>query len=237
VIILTDIRKTFNIGELNEFTAIDGVVLTIEAGKLTVLKGPSGSGKTTLLGIIGCMLRPTSGRIELCIKAPWASDEEGSTSFESTSLPERFLAEIRRNTFGFIFQQFNLIRGITALENVMLPAYPAGEGHTVLRGKALALLDRFNILSKALTKVEYLSGGEAQRVTIARALMNNPAVIIADEPTAHLDTMLSHELMGIISELKEQGKTVVIASHDPIVYGCPAVDRVVTIRDGKVETV
>ena len=233
---LTDIRKTFNMGRPNEFAAIDGVDLTIEKGKLTVLKGPSGSGKTTLLGIIGCMLRPTSGRMRLCMAAPWVSGDARNAGFEATSLPERFLTEIRRTTFGFIFQQFNLVRGITALENVMLPAYPAGEAYRVLEKRALGLLDRLNISSKASTKVEYLSGGEAQRVTIARALINNPAVIIADEPTAHLDTRLSHELMEIISRLKGQGKTAVIASHDPIVYECPAVDRVITIRDGKLES-
>ena len=111
---VTEISKVYNAGRPNEFTAVNEVSLTVNLGEVTVLKGPSGSGKTTLLGILGCMVRPTSGRILL-------SDRE------ITSLPERFLTEIRRETFGFIFQQFNLIKGLTALENVMIPAYPTGE--------------------------------------------------------------------------------------------------------------
>jgi putative ABC transport system ATP-binding protein len=215
-----DIRKVFNAGRPNEFVAIDGVSLAIEQRKITVLKGPSGSGKTTLLGVLGCMARPTSGRIILSER-------------EITSLPERFLTEIRRTTFGFVFQQFNLIKGITALENVILPAYPIGESPVVLKKRAMELLSLFNLSQKAYSKVEWLSGGEAQRASIARALMNNPEVIIADEPTANLDTRLSRELMEIVGNLKRRGKTVIIASHDPIVYDSAIVDRVVEMRDGK----
>jgi putative ABC transport system ATP-binding protein len=218
---LKDVRKVFNSGKPNEFVALSGVSLTVDAFGVTVLKGPSGSGKTTLLSILGCMARPTSGRITLRDR-------------EITSLPERFLTEIRRRTFGFIFQQFNLIKGITALENVMLPAYPDGEGSVSLRARALDLLGVFNLSSKAKAKVEWLSGGEIQRVAIARALINNPEIIIADEPTAHLDTKLSVEFMEIMKSLKEDGKTIIMASHDPIVYEAGIVDRVVEMRDGKV---
>jgi putative ABC transport system ATP-binding protein len=153
---------------------------------------------------------------------------------EITSLPEKFLTEIRRTTFGFVFQQFNLIRGITVLENVILPAYPLGESPVILKKRAMELLSLFNLSQKASSKVEWLSGGEAQRASIARALMNNPEVIIADEPTANLDTRLSRELMEIVGNLKRRGKTVIIASHDPIVYDSPIVDRVVEMRDGKI---
>ena len=218
---LREIRKVFNAGKPNEFLALDGINLTIEAQRVTVLKGPSGSGKTTLLSILGCMARPTAGRIML----------QGR---ELTSLPERFLTEIRRQSFGFIFQQFNLIRGISVLENVMLPAYPLGERFSALKERAVSLLEMFNLVSKATYKVEWLSGGEAQRVAISRALINNPAVIIADEPTAHLDTKLSREFMDIIRNFKAAGKTILIASHDPIVHESPVVDRVVEMRDGKV---
>jgi len=229
---LRDIRKVFNIGRPNEFVAVDGISLTIEDNRITVLKGPSGSGKTTLLGILGCMLRPTSGRVKIHgVKAPWIKAPEAG--LEVTSLPERFLTEIRRNTFGFIFQQFNLIKGITALENIMLPAYPCS-ARAVFRKRALELLELFDLSRKEHTKIEYLSGGEAQRVAIARALINNPSVIIADEPTAHLDTKLSEELMETMQRLKEAGKTAVIASHDPIVFASSIVDRVVQIRDGRV---
>ncbi|UCF93428.1 MAG: ABC transporter ATP-binding protein, partial [Desulfobacterales bacterium] len=178
-------------------------------------------GKTTLLSILGCMARPTSGRIMLGER-------------EITSLPERFLTEIRCRTFGFIFQQFNLIKGITALENVMIPAYPSGEKYASLKARAMRLLEIFDLARKATSKIEWLSGGEAQRVTIARALINNPSVVIADEPTAHLDTKLSEELMNIIEKLKNEGKTVLVASHDPIVHDAAMVDRVVAMRDGKI---
>ena len=218
---LSNIRKVFNMGKPNEFTAIDGVDLAVESQKVTVLKGPSGSGKTTLLSLIGCMARPTAGRITLFER-------------EITSLPERFLTEIRRSTFGFIFQQFNLIKGITAVENVMVPAYPLGEKHTSLKNRAMSLLEVFNVSGKAYSRVEWLSGGEAQRVTIARALINNPSIIIADEPTAHLDTKLSLEFMDYVKILKEDGKTVIVASHDPIVHESRIVDRVVEMRDGKI---
>jgi putative ABC transport system ATP-binding protein len=219
---LKDIRKIFNSGKPNEFSAVQGVSLAIEARKATVLKGPSGSGKTTLLSLIGCMARPTAGRI-------WLFDKE------ITSLPERFLTEIRRKTFGFIFQQFNLVKGITALENAMLPAYPLGENFSSIKRRALELFQLFNIAPKAYSRVEWLSGGEAQRVTIVRALMNNPSVIIADEPTAHLDTKLSLEFMDILGKLKEDGKTLILASHDPLVYESSVVDRVVNVRDGRIE--
>ena len=216
---LQDIQKTFNKGKPNEYVAVRHVSLTVEPNLVTVLKGPSGSGKTTLLSLLGCMARPTSGRIFL----------DGR---EITSLPERFLTEIRRRTYGFIFQQFNLVRGITVLENIMLPAYPTGERRSVLRDRAMELLELFSMARKAQARVEWLSGGESQRVAIARALINDPAYIIADEPTAHLDTALSHEFMEIVATLKERGKTVIMASHDPIVYGEGLVDRIVGVRDG-----
>ena len=219
---LINIRKVFNQGKPNEFVAIHGVNLLINPHQVTVFKGPSGSGKTTLLSVIGCMARPTSGRIML-------------SGREITSLPERFLTEIRQKTFGFIFQQFNLIKGVTALENAMLPAYPSGEKHASLKKRAMSLFDLFDLSSKASSRVEWLSGGEAQRVTIVRALINNPSVIIADEPTAHLDTKLSQEFMEIVARMKAEQKTVLIASHDPLVYESSFIDRVINVRDGNIE--
>ncbi|MBI4764829.1 MAG: ABC transporter ATP-binding protein [Deltaproteobacteria bacterium] len=219
---LLNVSKTFNTGKSNEFTAVRGVSLPIDFKQVTVFRGPSGSGKTTLLSLIGCMARPTSGRITL-------------SGREITSLPERFLTQIRQKTFGFIFQQFNLIKGVTALENAMLPAYPSGEKYLSLKKRALHLFDLLNLSTKATSKVEWLSGGEAQRVTIARALINDPSIIIADEPTAHLDTKLSQEFMEVVAQLKEDQKTVLIASHDPLVYESPVIDRVINFRDGRLE--
>jgi putative ABC transport system ATP-binding protein len=217
---LKHITKIFNRHRPDEFVALDDLSLALRAQTVTVFKGPSGSGKTTLLSIIGCMAKPTTGRVFL---------EER----EITSLPERFLTQIRRKTFGFIFQQFNLIRGISAIENVMLPAYTSNGNHNGLRDRASNLLDTLGLSGKAESKVEWLSGGEAQRVTIARALINDPAVIIADEPTAHLDTKLSRDFLRIMEGLKEEQKTILLASHDPLVYESVMIDHVVEMRDGK----
>ena len=214
-----EVRKVFNSGRPNEFAALRGVTMKIEPLKVTAIEGPSGSGKTSLLSIIGCMSRPTSGRV-------WLDGKE------ITSLPERFLTSIRRKTFGFVFQQFHLIRGITAIENVMLAAYPTGEARQEIRARALELLDLLDIRQKAESKVQWLSGGEAQRVAIARALVNGPEVLIADEPTAHLDTKLSEEFMEIFKGLKAQGMTIIISSHDPIVVNSAIVDSVHIMRDG-----
>lgn len=232
---LSSVTKTFNSGKPNQFTAVDNVSLTIEPQKVTVLKGPSGSGKTSLLTMIGCMARPTSGRIFLRgIGVALRYQHESSEQVEITSLPERFLNDIRQVTFGFIFQQFNLIKGISVLENVMLPAYPSGESRKDIRRRALELLDMFSITRHAGQRVELLSGGEQQRVAIARALINDPSIIIADEPTAHLDSKLSYEFMGIVERLKNAGKTIVIASHDPIVSDSVLTDMLIVIRDGSI---
>jgi putative ABC transport system ATP-binding protein len=219
---LVKVKKVFNAGNPSEFSALNSVNLFIEENQVTVLKGPSGSGKTTLLSIVGCMSRPSAGRVKL----------QGR---EITSLPERFLTDIRRKTFGFIFQQPNLIKGISVLDNVMLPAYPLGEKRSHLKTKAMKGLAELNIGNKAASKVEWLSGGEAQRASIVRALINDPHIIIADEPTAHLDTKLSYRFMEIIEKFKAEGKTVIITSHDPLVYESSMVDRVVNLRDGQIE--
>jgi putative ABC transport system ATP-binding protein len=219
---LHEVRKVFNQGGANEFIALDGVSLSLGESRVTVLKGPSGSGKTTLLALVGCMARPTAGRIRL----------DGR---EISGLPERFLTQVRRSTFGFVFQQLNLVRGIDVLENVMLPAYPLGVPRARLRERALALLAQLELAGRAAARVEWLSGGEAQRVAIARALVNDPPVIIADEPTAHLDTKLSLEFMATVGRLKGEGRRFIIASHDPLVCESPVADRIVEMRDGRVE--
>jgi len=221
LIALKDITKIFNRGRPDEFTALSGVSLEIEPGKLAVFKGPSGSGKTTLLSIVGCMAKPSEGRVFVLGR-------------EVTSLPERFLTDIRRHTFGFIFQQLHLVRGVSALENVILPAYPSGERLADLRERGLRLLDLMGLAGRADTNIEWLSGGEAQRVAIARALINEPAIVIADEPTAHLDTKLSLDFMSAMERLKTEGKTILFASHDPLVYESAIVDRVLEMRDGQI---
>ncbi len=218
---LVEIRKIFNHGKPNEFTALDGVSIALNQKGMIALTGPSGSGKTTLLSIIAGMSRPTSGRIYLGGK-------------EMTSLPERFLTDIRRAKFGVIFQQFNLIRGLTSLENIMIPAFPNGEKYNKLKERAEKLLDMMSLIKKAHSKIEWLSGGEAQRTAIARALINDPQIIIADEPTAHLDSALSREFMNIMGQLKDAGKTILIASHDPLIFEASGIDQVIGMRDGKI---
>jgi putative ABC transport system ATP-binding protein len=217
---LRDVRKVFNQGRHNELWAVRGVTLDLEPNRVTVLKGPSGSGKTTLLSMIGALSRPTAGRIYLDGKL-------------ISNLPERFMTQVRRRTFGFVFQRFNLIRGLTVLENVMLPAYPLAPDHRTLRRKARGLLAQFGLESKADERVEWLSGGEAQRTAVCRALINEPRILIADEPTANLDSKLSRELVGLLGDLLDLGKTVLVSSHDPLVFESARVSRVVEMRDGQ----
>jgi putative ABC transport system ATP-binding protein len=219
---LSQVKKAFNQGRHNEFWALKGVDLTVERGRVTVFRGPSGSGKTTLLTMVGCLARPSSGRVSLGER-------------DISALPERFLTDIRRSTFGFVFQSFNLLKGITALENVMVPAYPLGGDHAALKRRALELLDRLNMADKAFSQAEWLSGGEAQRVAIARALINDPQVVIADEPTANLDSERSSQFLDIVAGLKRDGKTVLMTSHDPQVAEAAMVDCVVSLRDGLID--
>ncbi len=217
---LANIRKVFNQGQHNEYWALKGIDLEIPPARVSVLKGPSGSGKTTLLTILGCLARPTEGRVRL-------------NGEDISGLPERFLTEIRRRTFGFIFQQFNLIRGLSAVENIILPGYPGGTPRARLLARAEALLAELQLAHRRDAKVEWLSGGEQQRVAICRALINDPEVLIADEPTANLDSTLSAEFLAILRRLAEAGRTVILTSHDPLVVESEVVDRVYSLRDGR----
>jgi putative ABC transport system ATP-binding protein len=218
---LRGVKKVFNQGRPNEVWAVRGITLDLAPNLVTVFKGPSGSGKTTLLAMIGALSRPTAGRVVL----------EGRLL---SNLPERFMTEVRRATFGFVFQGFNLIRGLSVLDNVMLPAYPLAPEYGVLKRQAMGLLQQFGLADKAGSRVEWLAGGEAQRTAICRALINDPRVLIADEPTANLDTRLSREVIGLIADLVDRGKTVLVSSHDPLVFESPRVSSVVEIRDGRV---
>ncbi len=217
---LENVRKVFNQGKENEYEALRGVSLRINSGECVVLRGPSGSGKTTLLSIIGCISPPTSGKVVILGK-------------EVSKLPEKFLTLFRREHIGIIFQQFNLINDLTAIENVVLPLLPAGikpeEGYK----RAREILKKLNLHDKADFKVKELSGGEQQRVAIARAVVNSPEIVLADEPTAHLDTELSKELLKILADFKKEGRTIVIATHDPLVFQAGFVDRIFDLRDGR----
>ena len=218
---LSGIRKAFNQGRENEFWALNGIDLTVPSKQVTAFFGPSGSGKTTLLTVVGCLARPTAGRVRF-------------KGRDISGLPERFLTEIRRRTFGFIFQQFNLIRGLSAIDNIMLPAFPLGGEWRALQHRAESLLESLKLGHRRSARVEWLSGGEQQRVAIARALINDPEVVVADEPTANLDTALSREFLDILETLAGQGRTVLLTSHDPLVIESRVVQRVVKLRDGRI---
>jgi putative ABC transport system ATP-binding protein len=218
-----DVHKIYNPGMPDELRALHAVSVTIDRGQVTVLKGPSGSGKTSLLSLIGCMSRPTAGRIFIDGK-------------DVVKLPERFLTNIRRKKFGFIFQQFHLLRNVSVLENILLPLYPLDMRLSEMRARALIIMKKFRIEGKKNLSVKNLSGGEQQRVAIARALINDPEVIIADEPTAHLDKKLAGEFMDILALLCREGRTMVIATHDPFVHEHPLVNRIIAMRDGRIYT-
>jgi len=221
MICLETVTKLYNEGRPGEVRALNEVSLEIARDAVTVFKGPSGSGKTTLLSIVGCMTRPTSGRVSV-------------DGHMVSGLPEKFLTAERRSTFGFVFQRFNLIRGLTVLENVMLPAAPlAGDPRKVAEA-ALARLAGLGLADKADTPVEHLSGGETQRAAIARALINDAKVLIADEPTANLDTELTHRFLDIVDELRGEGRTVIMTSHDPRIWESALVNDVVEMQDGRV---
>ncbi|MEX1662765.1 ABC transporter ATP-binding protein [Thioclava sp. 15-R06ZXC-3] len=221
MITLNAVTKLYNEGRPNEFAALQEINLTLARGAMSVLRGPSGSGKTTLLSILACMARPTSGRVSI----------DGELV---SGLPERFLTELRRTTFGFVFQRFNLVRGLTALENVMLPTVPLGADYAQTRYKAMARLEALGLADKAAMPIEHLSGGEAQRTAIARALINDPPILIADEPTANLDTALAEKFLAILAEERAAGRTVILTSHDPRIWEAEGVDRIVTLRDGSI---
>ncbi len=216
---LENVTKVYNPRRPDRVEALRGISLRIVERDVCVLQGPSGSGKSSLLSLIGCMTRPTSGRVLL----------EGR---EVSRLPERFLTEVRRQTFGFIFQQYHLMRDLSARENVLLPLYPLADGFAAMRRRADELLARFGLADKAQHKVRWLSGGEQQRVAVARALINRPRMLIADEPTAHLDSRLSRELLGILQELAADGMSLLLATHDPLVADHPMVENRFRLRDG-----
>jgi len=216
-----DATKVYNPRRPDEVVAVDRVSVRVARGEVVALKGPSGSGKTSLLSLIGCMARPTSGRIVV----------DGR---DVAKLAEGALTRVRRRIFGFIFQQFNLISDVTVLDNVMLPLYPTEIGNAEMHGRARKILSELGLGDKARRKVRTLSGGEQQRVAIARALINQPEIVVADEPTAHLDRALSEELMSILETLNRDGKTIIISTHDAMIYEHPSVARVIAMRDGRV---
>jgi putative ABC transport system ATP-binding protein len=219
VISLYDVRRYFMMGEFM-VKALDGVDLSIQAGEFTAIMGPSGSGKSTLMNLIGCLDTPTGGIIQI----------DG----ESTSgMTEAELAFIRNQKVGFVFQQFNLLGKINALENVMTPLLYAGFSVKERKEKAISALERVGLGDRMKHRPNELSGGQKQRVAIARALVNNPSILLADEPTGALDTNTGKQIMELFEELNSEGRTVVLVTHDhDIAMHCR---RQIRVRDGRLE--
>jgi len=222
VLELEGVSKSFDNGGGPRAAVVSDIDLSIPPRSAYLLEGPSGSGKTTLLSLIGCMVRPTSGRIRV--------DGE-----EATRLSEDRLSELRRRKFGFVFQTHNLIRGASALENVMVPGLPRRGVNGDLVDRAQGLLARFDLSDRAHVRAERLSGGEQQRVAIARALINDPQVVLADEPTAHLDAETAQAFLEVLDDLRAEGKSVLVASHDPLLRRSDRFTRVLRLRRGRLE--
>jgi putative ABC transport system ATP-binding protein len=219
VIELQDVTRVYKIGEV-ETRALRGVNLTIEAGEFTAIVGPSGSGKTTMLQLMGCLDRPTGGRVHI-------------NGQDVTQLNPNKRADLRKGTIGFVFQFFALIPGLTAYENVELALLLSGAKKAERRERVNELLEAVDLSDRARHRPDQMSGGEQQRVAIARALAPHPVLVLADEPTANLDTENGRQIMEIMQRLnQETGTTFIFATHDPRVI--PFARRVVTLRDGQV---
>ncbi len=219
---LKNVWKTYQMGD-NVVHALRGVSFKIHQGEFVAVVGPSGSGKSTMMNIIGCLDIPTKGAVFL-------------HDHNIAHLSESRLAAIRGRTIGFIFQQFNLIPTLTALENVALPMLFQGKDITTRSARARLLLTKFGLGDRTHHKPNELSGGQSQRVAISRALSNDPDVILADEPTGNLDSKTGLEVMKTLEEIhKKQGKTIVLVTHDlDLVHHA---ERVIHLKDGMVEKI
>ncbi|HEV8624078.1 MAG TPA: ABC transporter ATP-binding protein [Acidimicrobiia bacterium] len=218
VIDLRQVTKTYGNGKL-EVTALTAVDLTVERGDFVAIMGPSGSGKSTLMNIVGCLDVPTRGRFSL-------------DGVDVRTLDEAALAQVRLRKIGFVFQSFNLIPRTTALANVELPLIYAGVKPKERRQRALDALDAVGLADRADHGPSELSGGQQQRAAVARALVSDPALLLADEPTGNLDSASTAEVMGVFARLNAQGRTVVLITHENEVASYAG--RVVRLRDGRV---
>jgi len=221
VIEIRDLTRVYKLGG-GEVRALDGVSLDVSPGEFVAVMGPSGSGKSTFMNIVGCLDRPTSGRYVL----------EG---VDVSTLDRDARADIRNGKIGFVFQNFNLLPRTSALENVELPLlYSRAKGldDAAMKRKAKACLEKVGLADRWDHTSAQLSGGQQQRVAIARSLVNDPAILLADEPTGNLDSRTSEDVMTIFQGLNEEGKTIVLITHEPDI--AEFARRVLTFRDGKV---
>ncbi|MBI5865801.1 MAG: ABC transporter ATP-binding protein [Planctomycetes bacterium] len=215
---LAQVEKTYGSAE-NPLTVLQDIDLAVAAGEFVSIAGPSGAGKSTLLNIIGCLDRPSSGDYLLM--------GENIACFDDDRL-----SLVRRTRIGFVFQSFQLIPHLSVLENVEMPLFYLRQPRSKRRDRCRELLDRVGLGARLSHRPNQLSGGECQRVAIARALANDPALILADEPTGNLDSATSAEIIGLIKELNAAGRTVLLITHDPAVAA--QAGRRVTLRDGRI---
>ena len=216
VIAIRNVTRTYQMGDI-QVQALAGVTLVIEPGEFVAVMGASGSGKSTLMNIIGCLDVPSHGRY-------WLDD------VDVRNLDEGALARIRNRKIGFVFQSFNLIPRTTALANVELPLSYAGLGAKERRARALAALELVGLSDRAEHLPSELSGGQQQRVAVARAIVTNPSLVLADEPTGNLDTKSSEDIMTVFDELNRAGRTIVLITHEADIAAHAR--RVVRLRDG-----
>lgn len=210
-----NLSKIFNPNTHSEVKAVAGVNLEVLEGEILMIMGPSGSGKTTLLTMLGGLLKPTGGKIAL-------------NGVEIQSLSSGKLTQIRRNNIGFIFQSFNLLQNLSALENVVIAGFKNGDK----KQKAVELIKKLGVEKRMRARPNDLSGGERQRVAIVRALINDPSIIMADEPTANLDSKIGHEVMKLLCSIGcERGKSIIIVSHDERIKDIA--HKVIYMEDGK----
>jgi putative ABC transport system ATP-binding protein len=220
IIQLSEIRKSYFMGKM-ELPVLKGITLDIPKNEYVALMGPSGSGKSTLMNIIGCLDTPTGGKYIL-------------NRHDVSEMEDNQLADVRNKEIGFVFQQFNLLPRLTALENVALPLVYAGMGKKQRNEKAMHVLDMVNLTDRSHHKPNELSGGQCQRVAIARALVNTPSIILADEPTGNLDTKTSFEIMDIFDKIHSAGNTIVLVTHETDIAN--QAHRIVRLRDGMLES-
>jgi putative ABC transport system ATP-binding protein len=218
VIELADVRKIYRTGEI-DVDALRGVSLSINQGEFVAIMGPSGSGKSTLMHILGCLDVPTSGRYELAGE-------------DVSEMDEVDLAEVRNRRIGFVFQQFNLLPSLTALRNVEVPLAYAGVPREARRERARLALERVGLDDRMHHRPGELSGGQQQRVAVARALVTDPALVLADEPTGNLDSVATEDVLRLFAELHDQGRTVVLITHEADIAERAA--RIVYLRDGEI---
>jgi putative ABC transport system ATP-binding protein len=219
IIRLEGITRNFQMGD-ELLKVLKGIDLTIERGEYVALMGPSGSGKSTLMNLIGCLDTPSGGRYFL-------------DGVDVSQMNDNELAEVRNKKIGFIFQTFNLIPRLSTLENVALPLIYAGVGKSERLKRAEEVLSAVGLADRMGHKPNELSGGQRQRVAVARALVNRPSLLLADEPTGNLDTRTSYEIMALFEELHDQGNTIVLVTHEEDIAAYT--HRIVRLRDGLVE--